>query len=98
MLRIKALCRLRCCLLAVGGFREGDRSSPYGSLEGLAVISDGWEAWQLSPDGHWHEINAADAATKAAVLSAARYHELFGDDVPPLPDAAFRSGWSSPLV
>ena len=61
----------------------------YGSLEGLGVISDRWEAWQLSPNGVWHEINAADAATKAKILTESEFQRIFGP-VPPLPKGAFQ--------
>jgi hypothetical protein len=61
-----------------------------GLLEGNAVMWDGWEAWQLGFDGVWREVNAADAACKARILTEADYQRLFGP-VPPLPRAAFRS-------
>ena len=73
----------------------------YGDLEGVGVLFDGWEAWQLSTNGVWHEINAADAACKARVLTKEDFDRSFGD-VPPLPIAAFAddatNGWRSPLV
>lgn len=63
----------------------------YGSLDGLAVRwSDDGEAWQLSRNGVWHEINGADAATKAWVMTASEFHGKFGA-VPLMPRAAFQS-------
>jgi hypothetical protein len=62
----------------------------HGSLEGCAVRWLGWEAWELGMDGTWREINAADAACKARVLSEDNFQRLFGQ-VPSLPRAAFRS-------
>jgi hypothetical protein len=35
---------------------------------------------------------------EAGLLTEQEYHRIFGHDLPPLPDAAFRSGWRSPLV
>jgi len=35
---------------------------------------------------------------EAALLTEAEDHRIFGHDLPPLPDAAFCSGWASPLV
>jgi hypothetical protein len=63
----------------------------YGSLEGNPVRWLGWEAWELGRDGTWHEINAADAATKARVMTEQEYHGHFGP-LPPLPVTAFPSG------
>jgi hypothetical protein len=70
----------------------------YGHWDGCAVRWRSWEAWLLGMDGVWRETNAADVAHKAWVHTEATYHELFGHDLPPLPDEAFRSGWRSPLV
>jgi hypothetical protein len=62
----------------------------YGCWDGLATRSRSWEAWLLGKDGAWHETNAADVATKAALLTKEQYHRMFGP-LPPLPPAAFRS-------
>jgi hypothetical protein len=62
----------------------------YHSWDGLAARSCGWEAWLFGKDGAWHETNAADVATKAALLTKEQYHRMFGP-LPPLPPAAFRS-------
>jgi hypothetical protein len=69
----------------------------YGCWDGLATRSRGWEAWLLHADGTWHETNAADVAFKAWVVSEQEFRRTF-PDAPPLPDEAFRDGWSSPLI
>ena len=35
---------------------------------------------------------------EAGVITEAEYHQMFGHDLPPLPDVAFCSGWFSPLL
>ena len=53
-------------------------------------------------DCKWRKISPTELVSNVAVLSEANYMRSFGPTgrrpVPPLPDAAFRSGWSSPLV
>jgi len=81
----------------------------YAYDDGLAIrfaLAPHYEAWAiykrhrrgLAPVyGEWFEYDLTDAVCKAGVLSKADFERLYGD-APPLPDAAFRSGWSSPLV
>ena len=45
----------------------------------------------------WRKADITDVVTSAAVLSEAAYFRNFGH-LPPLPDAAFCSGWRSPLI
>jgi hypothetical protein len=59
------------------------------------VVWRGFEAWELGFDGAWREVNAATAATSARLMSEEEFHSRLP---PPLPSAAFRSGWSSPLI
>jgi hypothetical protein len=84
-------------------FDPNRRARPikYGSWDGCAIRWRSWEAWELGFDGTWHEISAADAVTKARVMTEQEYTRRFGR-VPPLPIAAFDGdgtfGWRSPLV
>jgi hypothetical protein len=58
------------------------------------------EIWCLSDDGAWFEPSCPlhVYCYECAVLTEAEFHRLFGHALPPLPDAAFRSGWRSSLV
>jgi hypothetical protein len=73
----------------------------YGSLDDLPVVWRGWESWELWCDGRWHEASAAEAATKARVMTKQEFDRSFGY-TPPLPIVAFggdgTNGWNSPLV
>ena len=52
--------------------------------------------------GEWHEIMPSELVYNIGVLTEQNYLQMYGPTgrwpVPPLPDAAFRSGWRSPLV
>ena len=52
--------------------------------------------------GKWHEISECELAYNIGVLHKRDYLQMYGPTgrwpVPPLPDAAFRSGWRSPLI
>jgi hypothetical protein len=76
----------------------------YGCDDGYAVrfrVSD-YEAWACYSDGQWREISITEAVSKCALLTERTYWDMFGpasrQPVPPLPDAAFCSGWRSPLI
>jgi hypothetical protein len=64
----------------------------------VRFVSGRPEAWELWDGGEWHEMDSAVAHHRAGLLTEQQYHRIFGHDLPPLPDAAFRSVWSSPLV
>jgi hypothetical protein len=72
----------------------------YGVYDGFATrfTSDG-EIWVLFGD-KWCEPSRPMQVYcyECAVLSEAEYHRIFGPSLPPLPDAAFCSGWFSPLI
>jgi hypothetical protein len=71
----------------------------YGTDDGFAVRFTHDEAWACYADGEWREISLTEAVCKAAVLTEHDYHRRFGHrHLPPLPDAAFCSGWFSPLL
>ena len=68
----------------------------YGRDDGGAVVFNLHEAWWCY-DGEWKPMSVTEAVYRAGVMSEEAFHREFGS-VPPLPDAAFRSGWFSPLV
>jgi hypothetical protein len=68
----------------------------YGWDDGGAVVFNLYEAWWCY-DGEWKPMSVTEAVCKAGVLTEEAFHREFGS-LPPLPDAAFRSGWRSPLV
>ena len=71
----------------------------YASDDGFAVRFTGREAWACYADGKWREISLTEAVCKCGELTEQAYLEQFGHrHLPPLPDAAFCSGWRSPLV
>ena len=59
------------------------------------------EVWEFY-GGEWHEIMPSELVYNIGVLTERDYLSMYGPSarcpVPPLPDAAFRSGWRSPLV
>jgi hypothetical protein len=47
----------------------------------------------------WREISPLELVYNVSVLTEDAYRQRFDHrNLPPLPDAAFRSGWRSPLV
>ena len=78
------------------------RPARYGCDDGFAVRFRDHEAWACYADGTWREISPTELVYNVAVLTEANYMRMFGPasrrPVPPLPNTAFRSGWSSPLV
>lgn len=60
----------------------------YGSFDGIASRYDAREAWVLHDD--WVPINHASHGNAVSELSKAEFDQLF-PDVPPLPQAAFKS-------
>jgi hypothetical protein len=74
----------------------------YGLDDGFAVRFRDHEAWACYADGEWRKISVTEAVCKAALLTERTYWDMFGPTgrrpVPPLPDAAFCSGWRSPLI
>ena len=70
----------------------------YGWDDGGAVIFNLHEAWWCdSFIGKWQKMSVAEAVCKAGVLTEQEFRRWF-DSLPPLPPAAFRSGWRSPLI
>lgn len=72
----------------------------YASYDGFPTrLADTGEIWCCF-DGKWSVPSRPTQVFcyEAGLLTEAEYHRIFGHDLPPLPDAAFRSGWSSPLV
>jgi len=59
------------------------------------------EVWEFY-GGSWHEIMPSELVYNIGLLTERDYLQMYGPasrrPVPPLPDAAFRSGWRSPLV
>jgi hypothetical protein len=74
----------------------------YGCDDGFAVRFRDNEAWACYADGTWREINPSELVYNVGVMTGRDYVDMFGPagrrPVPPLPDAAFCSGWRSPLV
>jgi hypothetical protein len=67
----------------------------YASWEGIPTrysmdLSEAWcfaKAWCFA-NGAWREVNSADVAMKAAVVSKETFDKIFGE-LPALPSAAF---------
>jgi len=74
----------------------------YARDDAFAVRFTHDEAWACYADGKWREISVTEAVCKCGVLTERDYLHLYGPGsrrpVPPLPDAAFCSGWRSPLL
>jgi hypothetical protein len=70
----------------------------YGWDDGGAVVFTYREAWWCDRFiGKWQKMSVTEAVCKAGVLTEEAFHREFGS-LPPLPDAAFCSGWFSPLL
>ena len=72
----------------------------YGIYDGFAArLTSSGEIW-VCFNGTWCMPSRPMQVYcyECAVLSEAEYHRIFGPSLPPLPNTAFRSGWSSPLV
>jgi hypothetical protein len=80
-------------------YRDGRRIL-YGHHDG-PVVFNLYEAWWCY-QGEWKPMSVTEAVGRAGVLSEADWLRVYGPSgshpVPPLPDAAFCSGWRSPLV
>ena len=67
--------------------------------DGIACRFRDHEVWD---GGKWHEIMPSELVYNVKVMTEREYLQMYGPTgrwpVPPLPDAAFRSGWRSPLV
>jgi hypothetical protein len=73
-------------------------SAAYGCLDGAPTRFTHHEAWACFTNT-WRKISVTEAITKAALLPELEYLRIFRHrGLPPLPDAAFRYGWLSPLV
>ena len=83
---------------------KGPSAKPikYGLDDGFAVRFRDHEAWACYADGKWRKISPTELVYNVAVLTERDYLRMFGPTgrrpVPPLPSAAFRSGWRSLLV
>jgi hypothetical protein len=69
--------------------------------DGTACRFRNHEVWEFY-GGKWHEIMPSELVYNVKVMTEREYLQMYGPTgrwpVPPLPDAAFSSGWSSPLV
>ena len=69
--------------------------------DGTACRFRDHEVWEFY-GGEWHEIMPSELVYNIGVLTERDYLSMYGPGarwpVPPLPEAAFRSCWRSPLV
>jgi len=73
----------------------------YAAYDGYPTrLASGGEIWVCFDGRTWcvPSRKTQIICYEAGLLSRERYHQIFGHDLPPLPDHAFVSEWRSPLV